>query len=92
MIIPVRCFTCNNVIGSKWNKYLELLQKKNIKESDNILNIHMDVQSVEDITNNKEVFDQLHITRYCCKRHLLSHVDILHKFRNSKQFYYLIDN
>ena len=32
MIIPVRCFTCNNVIGSKWNKYLELLQKKILKK------------------------------------------------------------
>ena len=79
MIIPVRCFTCNNMIGSKWNKYLELLNEKNIDNTDNILNINKDTKSIDDITNNKEIFEKLNIKRYCCKRHLLSHVDILHK-------------
>lgn len=27
MIIPVRCFTCNSVIGHLWNKYKELIKK-----------------------------------------------------------------
>jgi DNA-directed RNA polymerase I, II, and III subunit RPABC5 len=79
MIIPIRCFTCNNVVGSKWNKYLELLHEKNIGDSDNILNINEDIQSVDDISNNKDIFVKLNIKRYCCKRHLLGHVDILHK-------------
>ena len=79
MIIPIRCFTCNNMIGSKWNKYLELLNEKNIDNTDNILNINKDTKSIDDITNNKEIFEKLNIKRYCCKRHLLSHVDILHK-------------
>ena len=55
MIIPVRCFTCNNMIGSKWNKYLELLNEKNIDNNDNILNINKDTKSIDDITNNKEI-------------------------------------
>ncbi|MEE9237418.1 MAG: RpoN/RPB10 RNA polymerase subunit family protein, partial [Thermoplasmata archaeon] len=25
MIIPVRCFTCGKVIGSEWQRYLQLL-------------------------------------------------------------------
>ena len=25
MIIPVRCFTCNRVIGSKYEKYLQII-------------------------------------------------------------------
>ena len=79
MIIPVRCFTCNNMIGSKWNKYLELLNEKNVGESDNILSINHNIKSVKDITNNKDIFEKLNINRYCCKRHLLAHVDILHK-------------
>ena len=28
-LIPVRCFTCNKVIASKWETYKELLQKTN---------------------------------------------------------------
>ncbi|MFW6285801.1 MAG: DNA-directed RNA polymerase subunit N [Nanoarchaeota archaeon] len=27
MIIPVRCFSCGKVIGSKWEKYQKLLQE-----------------------------------------------------------------
>lgn len=79
MIIPVRCFTCNKVIGSKWNTYVELLHKKNIEEGENIMNISVDTESVDDISHNKDIFDKMGINRYCCKRHLLSHVDILHK-------------
>jgi len=26
MIIPVRCFTCNKVIGNKWEKYNSILK------------------------------------------------------------------
>ena len=25
MIIPIRCFTCGNVIGDKWNPFIELI-------------------------------------------------------------------
>jgi len=32
MIIPIRCFTCNKVIGSLWEPYLNLLEKGNTKE------------------------------------------------------------
>jgi DNA-directed RNA polymerase I, II, and III subunit RPABC5 len=34
MIIPVRCFSCGKVVGSKWEKYLKLLEEgKSIKEA-----------------------------------------------------------
>ncbi len=40
MIIPIRCFSCNKVIGNKWEKYNELI-KSGIKAEDalNILEI-----------------------------------------------------
>ena len=28
MIIPVRCFTCNKVIGHMWNEYCEIVEEK----------------------------------------------------------------
>lgn len=28
MIIPVRCFTCNKVIGHMWNDYCDLVEEK----------------------------------------------------------------
>ena len=79
MIIPVRCFSCNNIIGSKWNKYLKLLNDKKQDMNDNIMIINEHTGSIKDLDHNREIFKQLNISRYCCKRHLLSHVDILHK-------------
>ena len=36
MIIPVRCFTCNNMIGDKWNPYIELVRREKAKSKQNI--------------------------------------------------------
>lgn len=55
MIIPVRCFSCGKVIGSKWEPYLKLL---------------------EDGFTEKESMDKLGLKRYCCRRMILTHVDI----------------
>ena len=35
MIIPVRCFTCNRVIGSKYEKYLQIIATE--PENENII-------------------------------------------------------
>lgn len=56
MIIPIRCFSCNKVIGNKWEPYQKLLS---------------------DGKTPKEAMDKLSITRYCCRRMILSHVDII---------------
>mgnify|MGYP006280124491 CR=1 FL=1 len=32
MIIPVRCFSCGKVIGSKWEKYQKLLNEEKTKK------------------------------------------------------------
>lgn len=71
MIIPVRCFTCNKMIGSIYPKYNFLMEKKKEQNSD--------ISEEEDIEKNKEIFNKLGVVRYCCKRHLVSHVDIIDK-------------
>ena len=32
MIIPVRCFTCNNMIGDKWNAYVKMVAMEKQKQ------------------------------------------------------------
>jgi len=76
MIIPVKCFTCGKVLADKYNYYLTQVRK--IKESRN-----MDVNKVVyltkeyiDKTPEGEVLDKLGLTKMCCRRHMLTHVDI----------------
>jgi DNA-directed RNA polymerase I, II, and III subunit RPABC5 len=76
MIIPVKCFTCGKVLADKYNYYLSQVRK--IKESRN-----MDVNKVVyltkeyiDKTPEGEVLDNLGLTKMCCRRHMLTHVDI----------------
>ena len=33
MIIPIRCFTCNEVIAHKWEEYINELQKAYLEEN-----------------------------------------------------------
>lgn len=78
MIIPVRCMTCNMVIGSKYQKYLELLSKAGINPSDppEIIQLREDSEPEQE-TKVQQVFDQLGLKRYCCRRHMLAHVDLI---------------
>jgi DNA-directed RNA polymerase subunit N (RpoN/RPB10) len=78
MIIPVRCMTCNMVIGSKYQQYLTLLSDAGIDPSDaqEIIQLREDSEP-EKQTKVQEVFDQLGLKRYCCRRHMLAHVDLI---------------
>jgi DNA-directed RNA polymerase subunit N (RpoN/RPB10) len=63
MIIPVRCFTCNKIVGNKWEIYLK--EKEAGKENDII-------------------FNELGLIRYCCRRMLLTHVEVIDKLLQYK--------
>ena len=79
MIIPVRCFTCSMVLADKYRYYLEEVRKKKLAKSmdsanlDKILYLTKDVH---DKTPEGEVLDELGLTKMCCRRHFLTHVDI----------------
>ena len=73
MIFPVRCLSCGNVVGNKWDKYNELLNKKNKgKDKDDTISSH-NINSLED---NKDIFNNINISRICCKRHFITHVNL----------------
>lgn len=77
MIIPVRCFTCGKVVGDKYNKYLELIDQYKtelgLENKDTILTIDKD--KVEK-TPEGRAMDTLGLKRYCCRRIMLSQIDI----------------
>ena len=74
MIIPIRCMTCNNMLATKWLTYQDLIHKSG-KNPPNIISSHGDKLTEE--TREAKAFKILNITRYCCKRHLLSTIDLI---------------
>ena len=78
MIIPVRCFTCNKVLGDKWEYYKEKVEEyKNTGEIDDG-DVNNDVVHTKDgQTKRGKLLDDMGIKRLCCRRHLLTHVDLI---------------
>ncbi len=57
MMIPVRCFSCGQVVADKWDEYDRRVNK-----------------SGED---GKKVLEELGVKRYCCRRMLTGHADLI---------------
>ena len=81
MIIPVRCFTCNKIIGDKYSTYLSKIQEYEKKNPDykNNRTIDNNIITKGDIEKSIQgiVLDDLQIHRYCCRRMFLTQVDIV---------------
>ena len=74
MIIPVRCFTCGKVVGDKWNYYTRELNKLKEDKEDTIINVNS--KTIKE-TPECIVLDKLGLKRYCCRRMMLTHVDLI---------------
>lgn len=76
MIIPVKCFTCGEVLGNKYLFYLQEVKK--IKNQENINNEVLYLNERNNIKSPEgRVLDKLKLHNVCCRRHMLSHVDII---------------
>lgn len=89
MLIPIRCFTCGKVLGNLWKKYKEEADKIDQEyQKQFLLQYEDDID--KPLTDNKEyknihpaykkkVLDNLEVKRMCCRRHLISNVDMIKK-------------
>ncbi len=76
MIIPVKCFTCGKVLADKYRYYQgEVRRRKLIKGVDIEKVIYLTKTRVEK-TEEANVLDELGLKNVCCRRHMLTHVDI----------------
>jgi len=76
MIIPVRCFTCGKVLANKYQYYLEEVGKEKLSrgmQQDKVVYL---TKSTIDKTPEGKVMDDLGLFKPCCRRHMLTHVDI----------------
>jgi DNA-directed RNA polymerase I, II, and III subunit RPABC5 len=76
MIIPVKCFTCGNVLANKYEFYLREVRKKKSLADMNVDSVIYLTPGMTDKTPEGEVLDLLKLNKVCCRRHMLTHVDI----------------
>jgi len=74
MIFPIRCVSCNNVIAGKYLTYLDLVRKYRIETDKNDMEY---LTSTTKKTAEGKALDELKIITVCCRRHFLTHVDLL---------------
>ena len=79
MIIPIKCFTCGEVLADKYRFYLQevkriKLDSNDAKKTTSVIYLSKDEKAEK--TPEGLVLDQLKLTKYCCRRHMLTHVDL----------------
>ena len=76
MIIQVRCMNCGKLLADKWDFYQRELRKaKGVGYSEPTC---FDGKTVP-VTPESILFNKLSLTRYCCRKTLLTHVDLIEK-------------
>ena len=76
MIIPVQCFTCGMVLADKYRFYQEEVRKRKLAKSLDVEKVIYLTKEFHEKTPEGEVLDEMNLTKMCCRRHLLTHVDI----------------
>jgi len=84
MIIPIRCYTCGKMLADKYEYYKkELIRKRLAFKNDNETNSNKDPLmidiSVEDVVKTPagEIMDELGLDRICCRKVMLTSIDII---------------
>tara|TARA_B100001758_G_C18416506_1_gene620297 strand:- start:5080 stop:5313 length:234 start_codon:yes stop_codon:yes gene_type:complete len=77
MIIPVKCFTCGNVLANKYIYYIRTVKEIKLKKGIDVERVMY--LSKDTVTKSPEaiVLDDLNLHKMCCRRHMLTHVDIV---------------
>jgi len=75
MIIPVKCFTCGKVLADKYRFYIQEVRKVK-SNSDDFSKVTYLTQSNMEKTPEGKILDNMGLTKICCRRHMLTHVDI----------------
>ena len=76
MIIPVKCFTCGEVLANKYEYYKEKVREMKKSQDLDINKVIYLTQENVDKTPEGIVLDNLGLKKMCCRRHMLAHVDI----------------
>lgn len=77
MIIPIKCFTCGTVLADKYTYYCQEVRRRNrIQPNIQIKKVEYLTKENAEKTVQGHVLDELNLKKMCCRRHMLTHVDI----------------
>ena len=76
MIIPVKCFTCGKVLGNKYRFFEREVRKMKSESDGEVDKVKYLTTEHTEKTPEGEVLDRLQLNKMCCRRHILTHVDI----------------
>ena len=76
MISPIKCFTCGTVLADKYRYYCEEVRKRKIAKDMHVDKVIYLTKEYSNKTAEGEVLDEMHLKKMCCRRHMLTHVDI----------------
>jgi len=76
MIIPPRCMNCGKVIGDKWRYYQSRLRELKAEKAETP--VFIDGTQAE-MTPEGHVLNEMGVKRSCCRKHFLTHKDLMDK-------------
>lgn len=76
MIIPIKCFTCGGVLADKYLYYQKMVRKKRLEDNVEANKVLYLTKNNMNKTPEGYILDELKLNRPCCRRHMLTHVDI----------------
>ena len=76
MIIRIKCFTCGEVLADKYRYYQAEVCKRKLEKGESVDSVVYLTKEYKEKTAEGYVMDELNLTKMCCRRHMLTHVDI----------------
>ena len=76
MIIPIRCMNCGKILADKWEYYQTQLKAR--KGDSYGTRTYFDGKPITN-TIEHDIMLELGLTRYCCRKVLLTHIDIIQR-------------
>ena len=78
MIIPIRCMNCGKTLADKWRWFQARVDTLRREKGLGNEPMYIDGTTTPE-TPERQASDELGITRYCCRKHLLTHRDLIEK-------------
>jgi DNA-directed RNA polymerases I, II, and III subunit RPABC5 len=84
MLIPVRCFTCNKVLGHLWEDYMSKVQRQyqdldQEQKNESLKFTMLNRDKIRNKTIEGKILDEMGLNKYCCRTIMISTVDLTTK-------------